>query len=521
MSPIRRSREIEFPPVPRGHAQRPPRRGGPGRLVALAVILALLVSGGIVLFRRLQSDDDVSLVVLGLAGSGGEPERLVGAAIAGPGALQATTDENGAASLALTIPAEVEVSAPGYETGTFRITDVPDGGPIGLQLEPVVLRGRVTDPDGAGIAAVLVRSGEHEATTDDSGAFTLVAPLPGPISATRSAWEGAEEEWDGSRRDFEIVLEPFVVRGIRVTGVAAGSPTDFARLLDMIEGTVVNTLVFDTKDEDGAVHYASQVPAAQESGVARDTYDVETVLAAARERGLYTITRIVTFQDPKWAPANPEHAARNTATGGAWVNDRGLAWADPTDREAWEYPLALAVEACRLGFDEVQFDYVRFPSDGDVSVLGYDEDVDEDGRVATISAFLSEARDRLHAEGCAVSADIFAIVLSFPNDQGIGQRLEELSRSVDVLSPMIYPSHYSAGWLGFDNPNDHPAEVVRQALDAGMPRLDGAMFRPWLQAFYYDAGQIAEEIAEAERYDLGWMLWNAASQFEADWFPTE
>ena len=118
-----------------------------------------------------------------------------------------------------------------------------------------MLRGRVTDPDGAGIAAVLVRSGEHEATTDDSGAFTLVAPLPGPISATRSAWEGAEEEWDGSRRDFEIVLEPFVVRGIRVTGVAAGSPTDFAGLLDMIEGTVVNTLVFDTKDEDGAVHY--------------------------------------------------------------------------------------------------------------------------------------------------------------------------------------------------------------------------------------------------------------------------
>jgi len=303
--------------------------------------------------------------------------------------------------------------------------------------------------------------------------------------------------------------------------VAAGSSTAFADLLDMIDGTVINTLVFDTKDEDGVVHYDSQVTAAVETGAVTDTYDVTTVLAEAAERGLYTITRIVTFQDPKWAPANPEHAPRNTATGGAWVNDRGLAWADPTDREAWEYPLALAVEACRLGFDEVQFDYVRFPSDGNVSVLGYDEDVDEDGRVATISAFLSEARRRLHAEGCAVSADIFAIVLSFPNDQGIGQRLEELSRSVDVLSPMIYPSHYSAGWLGFDNPNDHPAEVVRQALEAGTPRLDGAMFRPWLQAFYYDAAQIGEEIAEAERLDLGWILWNAASQFEADWFPTE
>ncbi len=469
MSPSRRGREIEFPPVPRGYTRREPRPGGLGRLVAAAVILALLVSGGIVLFRRLQGDGAASLVVLGIAGPDGEPVRLAGAAIAGPGALEATADENGAATMALIVPAEVEVSAPGYETG----------------------------------------------------AFALIAPLPGPITATRSAFEAAEEEWNGSPGDFEITLEPLVVRGIRVSGVAAGSSTAFAGLLDMIEGTVINTLVFDTKDEDGVVLYDSQVATAGETGAVTETYDVAAVLAEAAERGLYTITRIVTFQDPKWAPANPEHAARNTATGGAWVNARGLAWADPTDREAWEYPLDLAVEACRLGFDEVQFDYVRFPSDGDVSVLGYDEAVDDDGRVATISAFLSEARERLHAEGCAVSADIFAIVLSFPNDQGIGQRLEELSRSVDVLSPMIYPSHYSAGWLGFDDPNEHPAEVTAQALEAGMPRLEGALFRPWLQAFFYDAGQIAEGIAEAERHDLGWMLWNASSQFEAGWFPTE
>jgi hypothetical protein len=335
------------------------------------------------------------------------------------------------------------------------------------------------------------------------------------------AYAASEAAWDGSAGRFEITLEPFIVKGIRIHGPTAGTEGWFENLLDMIDGTVINTLVFDTKDEKGRVSYETEVQGAQGTGAMVYDYDVGALLAMAKERDYYTITRIVTFQDPFWATANPEHAARNTATGGLWTTSTGLAWADPTDREAWEYPLALAVEACRLGFDEVQFDYVRFPSDGDVSVLGYDEDVDEDGRVATISAFLSEARDRLHAEGCAISADIFAIVLSFPNDQGIGQRLEELSRSVDVLSPMIYPSHYSTGWLGFDNPNDHPSEVLRQALDAGMPRLEGAMFRPWLQAFYYDAGQIGEEIAEAERYDLGWMLWNAASQFEAGWFPTE
>jgi hypothetical protein len=99
--------------------------------------------------------------------------------------------------------------------------------------------------------------------------------------------------------------------------------------------------------------------------------------------------------------------------------------------------------------------------------------------------------------------------------------VEDVSQSVDALSPMIYPSHYSSGWLGFDDPNAHPAEVVGQALDSGVPRLQGAMLRPWLQAFYYDAAQIAEEIAKAEGHGLGWLLWNATSEYEADWFPRE
>jgi len=512
------------------------RRRGPGGLtliVTITVVLALLGAGGWVLYRRLNPDNSVALLVLGMTVSADDPLAagavplgdgqlalaLADAVVTGPDGKAATTGADGRTALAFVAPAQLSVVAPGYQNATFQVDAVPPDGPLGLQLEPLLLKGRVTNPQGSGVAGAAVTVGERETVTDDLGSFEMVAAVPGPVRVTKMAWETAEAEWDGSGDRFAMTLEPFIVKGVRVYGATAGSTADFDHLLDMIDGTVINTLVFDTKEEGGAVLYDSQVPDAQAAEIG--SYDAGTVLAAAEERGLYTITRIVTFQDPHWAEANPDHAARNTATGDVWRNSRGLAWADPTDREAWEYPLALAVEACRLGFDEIQFDYVRFPSDGDISVLGYDTAVNEQVRVETIAAYLAEARERLHEEGCAVSADIFAIVLSVSDDQGIGQRPSEVSASVDAISPMIYPSHYSPGWMGFDDPNDHPSEVVGQALDAGMPKLQGAMMRPWLQAFYYDATQIAEEIARAEEHGSGWILWNATSEFEAEWFPTE
>jgi len=514
------------------------RRRGAGagaKVLAAAVVLALLGAAGWVLFRRLNPDNAVPLLILGRTvgpddslaagavplGDGQFALRLADAVVTGPDGHTATSGQDGRASLAFEAPAQLAVTAPGYQDALFQVDALPPDGPLGLQLEPRVLRGRVTDPRGSGVAEVAVQVGEQQAVTDDLGTFEVIAAVPGPVQARKVAWKAAEVAWDGSAERFSVTLEPFIVKGVRVYGPVAGSAGRFAELLDMIDDTVINTLLFDTKDEGGHVLYDSQVPGARSTGAMINTYDAARVLAAAEESGLYTITRIVTFQDPFWAPANPDHAARHTASGGVWTNSKGLAWADPTDRAAWEYPLALAIEACQMGFDEIQFDYVRFPTDGDLSVIGYDVPVDQQVRVETIAAFLSEARSRLHAEGCAVSADIFAIVLSVGDDQGIGQRVEELSASVDALSPMIYPSHYSRGWLGFDDPNAHPAEVVGQALDAGVPKMQGGMMRPWLQAFYYNAAQIAAQIAQAERHGAGWLLWNATSDYQADWFPRE
>jgi len=537
---VARGRDLDlFEGRGRGGFRRRPRRNSAAltalfRLAALGVLGAIVVAGVIVFMRRSQASLDVDMRVLwapgvaavsAIEGPDGEALQVVaGATIIGPDGAAATTNADGDARLSFEAPATLVVEAPGFHSGTFQVTEV-DLGPeraLYLQIDPIVLDGRVLDENGNGIKEATVRLGERVTTTEEFGSFEFVAAVPGTIAVEKAAWEPAEMEWDGSNGRLDVILEPFLVRGLRVGADAAGTPATFQALLEIADTTAVNALVFDTKQEYGTVMYDSQVAEAREIGAVEVLYDVEAVLAAAKEHDLYTITRIVTFQDAIRGPARPEHAIRDATTGDLWVNDAGITWMDPTDRGAWEYPIALAVEACEFGFDEIQFDYVRFPTDGDVSNTQYDVPVDETVRIETIRGFLTEARRQIHQAGCAVSADIFAIVLSVPDDQGLGQMPEDLSFAVDAISPMIYPSHYGPGWLGFDNPNDFPEEVVEQAVDAGMPRMvGGAVLRPWLQAFGYDADQVRAGIDVAEERDLGWLLWNAFSDFSAGGIPPE
>ena len=148
------------------------------------------------------------------------------------------------------------------------------------------------------------------------------------------------------------------------------------------------------------------------------------------------------------------------------------------------------------------------------------EGLTQEIRVGAIESFLKLAREAIHPLGCAISADVFAIVMSTPDDQGIGQRPEDLTKHLDAISPMIYPSHYGDGWLGFADPNDHNAEVTADALDDGSGRLNNsALMRPWLQGFYYNASEVLEGINEAEKRGFGWMLWNANGNYELAWLP--
>lgn len=378
---------------------------------------------------------------------------------------------------------------------------------IVLNTEPVLgtAYGRVVDRDGDGLAGATVTIGEQRAMTDVNGWFVVERALRGPMTISRPTWTTLETEWDGIAATIE--MEPFVVRGIRAGRVVLNEDR-FDQILDLAEQSAVNTIVFDTKDESGQVLYDSQVPLASEIGAINVLYDPEELIAQAHARGLYAITRIVTFEDNVWADSGDAQII------GAWVDARNEA--------NWQYPIALGVEACEMGFDEIQFDYVRFPAGKTGGELNRRENLTQEIRVGAIESFLESAREQISPLGCGVSAAVFAITMSALDDQGIGQKPEELSIHLDAISPMIYPSHYGAGWLGLDNPNEHNATVTADALDDGSPRLAATtLMRPWLQGFYYNASEVLEGIAVSERRGFGWLLWNANGNYDLAWLPTD
>ena len=346
------------------------------------------------------------------------------------------------------------------------------------------------------------------ATTGPDGFFALEAAEPGTLIVTRPGWTTAEHEWEADSQFARISLQPRVVRGLRVGAAAAGDDASFERLLELAEDTVVNAFVFDTKQEGGKVLYETMVQEAHHSGAVDPFYDPAERLDQVEEAGLYAITRIAVFEDSYRAAFRPEEKLA-----GIWV--------DPRLESVWDYNIDLAVEACELGFHEIQFDYVRFPAGRTAEVSGQ-LSLTERERVSAIEGFLSKAGETLNSMGCAVSADIFAIVVSMTDDQGLGQRPEEISRHVDAVSPMVYPSHYSPGWLGFSDPNQHPYDVTADAIDAALPRMDGtAVLRPWLQAFWWTNDQIRSSIQAAEDRGVGWILWNVRSDFDAAAIPSE
>ncbi len=427
-------------------------------------------------------------------------------------------------------PARVVISAPGFVSESTEISSVPDEGVVEVRLAPVVLRGSVSTSDGRPLPLVNIRLGDAEVQTDARGEFTIVRAAAGTLEMSRPAWESKSEPWDGGRTDLFLSMDPLMIRALRVSGPKAGDTAAWSELLTLARNSGVNALVVDTKDERGRVFHDTSVALAHEIGAVTTAYDLDQVLADMEALGLYKITRIVTFQDPPLAGSDLSIAAVNRDTGRAWETSSGRAWLDPTDRGSWEYALDLAEEACRRGFDEVQFDYVRFPSDGPISKLRFDNfEFDEyysaeaqQTRVETIAAFLTEAHSLLNPLGCAVAADIFAIVLESRTDEGIGQMPGPLSFAVDVLSPMIYSYAYNSGWKGFSDPNEHAVEIVAFALDAGVKRLDGyGIYRPWVQRAFLDSDEILAVQEEVESRSMGWMLWSATTDFNPAMLPPD
>lgn len=418
---------------------------------------------------------------------------------------------------------ELVADAPAHLETTLEVTERP-AGEVALQLEPTVLDGIVSGPGGGPLSGARISMGSESAVSDADGRFQLLGVDAGTLSVSRPAYEPTTSEWAGEGQ-VAVNLEPFTVRGLYVNpGLMRGDGAVWPRLLDTVRDTEINTLVIDVKSETGRVYFDSGVPLATESGAEVVTWDAAEVRADADEVGAYVIARIVAFQDPFIAKARPELAIHDTSTGQPY-NHRDQYFLDPTDAAARQYNIDLAVAACDAGIDEIQFDYVRYPDnlEANLSRMRFDGPSDDASRPLVIRDFLDDARSALHPRGCAVSADIFGYITSSSGDGKIGQNLEAIAEVVDAVSPMVYPSHYSTGWYGFSNPNEHPGEVVEGALDDALARIeDVTILRPWLQDFYnspprraYDASAeaVRAQVAATEARGLGWMLWHSNSEF--------
>lgn len=380
-------------------------------------------------------------------------------------------------------------------------------------------------------------------------------PTPSPAPTTEpSATPSSTPEASNPAESLNVpVLDgkadkaPIEVRAVYLTGNMAGLKID--HFIDLVNQTELNALVIDIK-EDGMVNYKSDVPLVKELGLCTNKYDPAEILKKCHDNGIYVIGRIVCFRDDKLARAKPEWGIK-TPSGSLWLENGKGAWTNPSIAEVQQYNIDIAKEAVKLGFDEIQFDYVRFPT-GKASAFAYDADMPPKSEV--IAGFLYKASKAIkEVARIPVSADVFGIIgEKGPDGQAIGQELELVGLNVDYISPMLYPSHYandSKGTMGngvgqsingvlFTHPDLQPYEVVYNALakirsrisECGTYRAD---VRPYIQGFtasylpkgYYQEYGVEEYKQQIKAvYDAGykeWIFWNSSNKYVEEAFDKE
>jgi hypothetical protein len=323
----------------------------------------------------------------------------------------------------------------------------------------------------------------------------------------------------------EIKLYPFTPKALYLSFYGIGERSLRESALKLMEDAGLNALVIDVKGDRGMIPYKSSIPLASEIGAQkiRTVKDMNGLVTALKEKHIYTIARIVVFKDNLLALNMPDLSVK-TQRGEIWRDRENLAWIDPFKKEAWDYNIQIAIEAAQYGFDEIQFDYVRFP---DAPELRFSMPNTEENRVKAISGFLMDAKERLKPYNVFLSVDIFGYVCWNLNDTFIGQKLEDLIGHLDYLSPMLYPSGFQYGIPGYRIPVANPYEIVYLSLKRAQERsrLSSVRFRPWLQAFrdyafdkrYFNGIEIKRQIKAAEQFGShGWMLWNPCNTYSRD-----
>ncbi|MCX6746108.1 MAG: hypothetical protein NTX00_03775 [Candidatus Parcubacteria bacterium] len=313
------------------------------------------------------------------------------------------------------------------------------------------------------------------------------------------------------------------VKGIYLTSYTASLPDKIDYFINFMKNSALNAVVIDIKDYSGVIAYDSQVDLVKELKNSRDLIkDVPGLIKKLHDNDIYVIARQTVFQDPELTSKKPAWAVQNSKTGNVWRDYKGLIWADPTNQNVWDYNLQIAQEAISFGFDEVNFDYIRFPSDGPMSQMQF-ANFGGRSKSAVMKDFFKYLYENLKTEPAYISADLFGFTTERTDDMNIGQQIEDAALYFDYVCPMVYPSHYPSGYLDYKNPAQYPYQVVKYALIKGQESIKPivnlrAKIRPWLQDFNlgadYTPAMVDLQIKAAkEAGTFGYTLWNARNVY--------
>ena len=367
--------------------------------------------------------------------------------------------------------------------------------------------------------------GKVAATADSAaassiGATTANAQTPAPPTAAQGAPPGGfSAEIQKLRTDPNAPI-----RGLYVNRFAAQSTRKMQKLIAIADSTEINAFVIDVKDEFG-LNFRSDDPMLQKNaGTQTKVANMKALVDTLNAHGILPIARIVVFKDSVAARMNPGSTIRK-ADGSAWRDHEGLTWVNPYANAIWEYNFRVAEEMVRLGFGEIQFDYIRFPEPYKSLPQQVFPESGGRGKTDALAEFLRTADDRIDKLGVRTTADLFGLVTTVGGALEVGQRWEPLVKEVDVVLPMVYPSHYPRGSFGIARPNANPYDIIHIAISRARVRtealgLQGERVRPWLQAFTLGQPRYGAAEIEAQKkavYDSGyegWVMWHPGSSYD-------
>jgi len=323
---------------------------------------------------------------------------------------------------------------------------------------------------------------------------------------------------------------PDAVKAVYMTSWVAGSRDIRERLISLVDDTEVNSIVIDIKDYSGHIAFEVHDPVLQNIGAEEVRIpSIKEFIGYLHDKDIYVIGRITVFQDPFYANTRLNTAVKKESDKTIWEDYKGLSFVDVGAKEYWDYIVALSKESYDVGFDELNFDYIRFPSDGNMKDIYYpfsEEIVNADpdlGKAKALRSFFEYLHTELSDVGVITSADLFGMTSTNKDDLNIGQILEYAEPYFDYLSPMVYPSHYPKGFNGYQNVNNYSYEIVKYSMDAAVERMVAAStspqkIRPWLQDFDYPVPYTTEMVRAQKKavYDAGltsWMLWDPSNVY--------